>query len=37
LAIAAEITSAHSGLAYAAPDSPKGLRITLTLPVDGRR
>jgi two-component system OmpR family sensor kinase len=36
LAIAAEIASAHGGLAYAAPGSPKGLRITLALPVDGR-
>ena len=36
LAIAAEIASAHGGTAYAAPDSQKGLRITLTLPVDGR-
>ena len=36
LAIAAEIASAHGGLAYAAPASPKGLRITLSLPVDGR-
>jgi two-component system, OmpR family, sensor kinase len=36
LAIAAEIASAHGGLAYAAPGSPKGLRITLSLPVDGR-
>jgi two-component system, OmpR family, sensor kinase len=36
LAIAAEIASAHGGLAYAAPGSPTGLRITLTLPVDGR-
>ena len=36
LAIAAEIASAHGGTAYAAPNSQKGLRITLTLPVDGR-
>jgi two-component system, OmpR family, sensor kinase len=39
LAIAAEITSAHGGTAYAAPGSPngpRGLRITLSLPVDGR-
>jgi len=36
LAIAAEIASAHGGLAYAAPGRPKGLRITLALPVDGR-
>jgi signal transduction histidine kinase len=39
LAIAAEIASAHGGLAYAAPASPsdpQGLRITLALPVDGR-
>jgi two-component system OmpR family sensor kinase len=36
LAIAAEIASAHGGLAHAAPGSQKGLRITLTLPVDGR-
>ena len=36
LAIAAEIAAAHGGLAYAAPGSPKGLRITLSLPVDGR-
>jgi two-component system OmpR family sensor kinase len=36
LAIAAEIASAHAGLAYAAPGSQKGLRITLALPVDGR-
>jgi hypothetical protein len=36
LAIAAEIASAHGGTAAAAPDSQKGLRITLSLPVDGR-
>ena len=36
LAIAAEIAAAHGGLAYAAPDRPAGLRITLSLPVDGR-
>ncbi len=36
LAIAAEIAGAHGGLAYAAPASPNGLRITLSLPVDGR-
>jgi signal transduction histidine kinase len=36
LAIAAEIASAHGGLAYAASGSPAGLRITLALPVDGR-
>jgi two-component system, OmpR family, sensor kinase len=33
LAIAAEIASAHGGAAHAAPVSPRGLRITLTLPV----
>ena len=33
LAIAAEIASAHGGTAQAAPVSPRGLRITLTLPV----
>jgi signal transduction histidine kinase len=33
LAIAAEIASAHGGAAHAAPVSPHGLRITLTLPV----
>jgi two-component system OmpR family sensor kinase len=32
LAIAAEIASAHGGAAHAAPVSPHGLRITLTLP-----
>jgi two-component system OmpR family sensor kinase len=32
LAIAAEIASAHGGAACAAPVSPHGLRITLTLP-----
>ncbi|MFZ0188772.1 MAG: HAMP domain-containing sensor histidine kinase [Streptosporangiaceae bacterium] len=36
LAIAAEIASAHGGTAYAAPGNPKGLRITLALPLDGR-
>jgi two-component system, OmpR family, sensor kinase len=39
LAIAAEIASAHGGLAHAAPGGsqvPRGLRITLSLPVDGR-
>jgi two-component system OmpR family sensor kinase len=36
LAIAAEIASAHGGTAYAAPGRPKGLQITLSLPVDGR-
>jgi two-component system OmpR family sensor kinase len=36
LAIAAEIASAHGGTASAAPDRQKGLRITLSLPVDGR-
>ena len=36
LAIAGEIASAHGGLACAAPASPKGLRITLSLPVNGR-
>jgi two-component system OmpR family sensor kinase len=36
LAIAAEIAAAHGGLAYAAPGRPMGLRITLSLPVDGR-
>ena len=33
LAIAAEIVSAHGGAAYAAPAAPRGLRITLVLPV----
>ena len=33
LAIAAEIASAHGGAAYAAPAAPRGLRITLILPV----
>ena len=33
LAIAAEIASAHGGTAEAAPVSPHGLRITLSLPV----
>ncbi len=33
LAIAAEIASAHGGTARAAPVSPHGLRVTLTLPV----
>jgi two-component system OmpR family sensor kinase len=32
LAIAAEIAAAHGGSAHAAPASPHGLRITLTLP-----
>ena len=32
LAIAAEIASAHGGTAQAAPASPHGLRVTLTLP-----
>jgi two-component system, OmpR family, sensor kinase len=32
LAIAAEIASAHGGTAQAAPVSPHGLRVTLTLP-----
>jgi two-component system, OmpR family, sensor kinase len=36
LAITAEIAAAHGGLAYAAPGRPAGLRITLSLPVDGR-
>jgi two-component system OmpR family sensor kinase len=35
LAIAAEIASAHGGVACAAPVGPHGLRITLTLPVGG--
>ena len=33
LAIATEIASAHGGTARAAPVSPHGLRVTLTLPV----
>jgi two-component system OmpR family sensor kinase len=33
LAIAAEIASAHGGTASAGPAGPRGLRITLTLPV----
>ena len=33
LAIAAEIAGAHGGSAQAAPASPHGLRITLTLPL----
>jgi two-component system OmpR family sensor kinase len=33
LAIAAEVASAHGGTAQAAPVSPHGLRVTLTLPV----
>jgi len=33
LAIAAEVAAAHGGTARAAPVSPHGLRITLTLPV----
>jgi signal transduction histidine kinase len=32
LAIVSEIASAHSGTAQAAPVSPHGLRVTLTLP-----
>ena len=32
LAIAAEIAAAHGGTAQAAPVSPRGLRVTLTLP-----
>jgi K+-sensing histidine kinase KdpD len=32
LAIAAEIASAHGGTAQAAPVSPRGLRVALTLP-----
>ena len=36
LAITAEIAAAHGGLAYAAPATPRGLRITLSIPVDGR-
>ena len=32
LAIAAEIASAHGGTAEAAPVSPHGLRVALTLP-----
>jgi len=36
LAITAEIAAAHGGLAYAGPASPRGLRITLSIPVDGR-
>jgi two-component system OmpR family sensor kinase len=35
LAIAAEIASAHGGVACAAPVGPHGLRITLTLPISG--
>jgi len=34
LAIVAEVTAAHGGTAEAAPASPHGLCITLTLPVD---
>jgi two-component system OmpR family sensor kinase len=34
LAIVAEVAAAHGGTAEAAPASPHGLRITLTLPVD---
>jgi two-component system, OmpR family, sensor kinase len=37
LAIVAETISAHGGTAQAAPVSPHGLRITLTLPVQLRR
>ena len=33
LAIAAEVASAHGGTAQAAPVNPRGLRVTLTLPV----
>jgi hypothetical protein len=33
LAIAAEIASAHGGAAHAAPAAPRGLRISLMLPV----
>jgi two-component system, OmpR family, sensor kinase len=33
LAIAAEIASAHGGTAHAAPVTPHGLRITLSIPV----
>jgi signal transduction histidine kinase len=33
LAIAAEVASAHGGTAQAAPVTPRGLRVTLTLPV----
>ena len=33
LAIAAEVAAAHGGTAEAAPASPHGLRVTLTLPV----
>jgi two-component system, OmpR family, sensor kinase len=36
LAIAAEIASAHGGTARAAPVSPHGLRVTLSLPVRSR-
>ena len=36
LAITAEIAAAHGALASAAPASPRGLRITLSFPVDGR-
>jgi two-component system OmpR family sensor kinase len=35
LAIAAEIAAAHGGTAQAAPAVPRGLRITLTIPVCG--
>jgi two-component system OmpR family sensor kinase len=34
LAIVAEVAAAHGGTAEAAPASPHGLRITLTLPAD---
>ena len=34
LAIVAEVAAAHGGTAQAAPASPHGLRVTLTLPVD---
>jgi signal transduction histidine kinase len=37
LAIAAEIASAHGGIAEAAPVSPHGLRIMLTFPVHLRQ
>ena len=36
LAIAAEIAAAHGGTAYATPNRPNGLRITLALPAGGR-
>jgi two-component system OmpR family sensor kinase len=34
LAIVTEVAAAHGGTAQAAPASPRGLRITLTLPAD---